>query len=157
MNRDTERNSFKNKVTIPNPLIIQILTYFVVMILCCITLLCCLWAAIVVISEGFVSIGGIPVIIFFAGYSSYVGILVSRYKSARVTYHENGFTVTHGRNSKSYSWEDMTKPKYFGMFQVLKLHDTNGRTIYTIHGNTRAAKKFIQKVGKEVGFTTDVF
>ncbi len=153
----SQKINYQGKVTIPNPLLHQILTYIVVLFFCCVTLVSCIWAVTLMTTEGFLSVGGVPVIIFFAGYSSYVGLLVLRYRAAKVTYGEKGFTITQRGNSTSYIWSDIMKTKYYGMFQVLKLSNAKGKTIYTIHGITRANKQFIQKIGKTVGFTTDVF
>ncbi|TRX54797.1 hypothetical protein FNH22_18730 [Fulvivirga sp. M361] len=155
--RGSEKKICRNRVTIPNPLLHQVLTYIVVLIFCCVTIVSCIWVVILVKTEGVLSIGGIPVIIFFAGYSSYIGLLILRYRTARVAYDDNCFTVTQGGNSTSYIWSEIMKTKYHGMFQVLKLLNAKGKTIYTIHGITRDNKKFIQKIGKTAGFTIDVF
>lgn len=145
------------KVDVPNPLFHQILTYLIVLIFGCITILSCIWVVILVKTEGLVSIGGIPVIIFFAGYSFYLGLLVVRYRATKVSYNSEGFTVIRGGNSTDYLWSEITKTKYHGIFQVLQLIDVQGKTVYTIHGITRDNKKFINKVGEEVGYTSDVF
>ncbi len=107
--------------------------------------------------EGLVSIGGIPVITFFAGYSAYVGLLVLRHITAAISYDKHGFTMTKRGDTEEYAWSTIAKTKYYGIFQVLRLSNANGNTIYTTHGVIRENRKFIQVVGDTVGYTSDVF
>ena len=158
--RDENKLIHKKEVkeyTLSNPLLHQVLTYIVVLFLFSIAILSSLWMVMLVKAEGLVAIGGIPVITFFAGYSAYVGIQLLRYKSNQVSYNENGFTVFKKGKAFHYAWQDVTKTKYHGTIQVLKLFNAKGKNIYTVHGITRANKKFINKAGEIVGFTTDVF
>ncbi|MBQ4820761.1 hypothetical protein [Aquimarina sp. MMG016] len=160
-----ERENYEKRIhkkggrayAIPNPLSHQIITYITVLSFCCITILSCIWMVTLIKTEGLVAVGGIPVITFFAGYASYVGLLVLRYRTAQVTYHKNGFIILKRGNTSSYSWSEIKKTKYHGMLRVLRLHNANGKNIYTIHGITRDNKKFIQEVNEIIGFSTDVF
>lgn len=148
----------KKENIIPNPIGHQVITYIIVTILICITILSVFWVITLAIQEGFLPlVSGIPIIIFFAGYASYIGLLVLRYRSAKVTYDTTGFTITSRGNLHSYDWSSITKTKYYGMFRVLRLSNNEGNTMYTIHGITRDNRKFIREVDKIIGYTTDVF
>ena len=107
--------------------------------------------------EGFLSIGGIPVITFFAGYGSYVGLVLIRYIGTKISYDKDGFTIIKKGNSVNYPWSQIAKTKYYGIFNVLRLFDAEGKTMYTIQGTTKSNKKFIQKISSAVGYTSDVF
>ncbi|WP_109300160.1 hypothetical protein [Aquimarina sp. AU474] len=160
MEENLESQTFRNserEYMVSNLVIHQIITYFVVLFLCSVTVFSCIWMLMIIKEEGFLSIGGIPVIIFFAGYSSYVGIQVLRFRTARVAYHQNGFSVTKNGNVSKYSWSEITKTKYYGIARVLRLFGNNGKTIYAIHGITRDNRKFMNKISETVGYTTDVF
>ncbi|MDH7447437.1 hypothetical protein [Aquimarina sp. 2201CG14-23] len=158
--KDTEkqiREQEAKEYTIQNPLLYQILTYTAVFIFCCLTILSIIWIITLVKTEGFLSIGGILVITFFTGYSSYLGLQVLRYKTAQVLYNEHCVTVIKRGKTSSYTWSEITKTKYHGMFRVLRLFNAKNENIYTIHGITPDNKKFIQKVGNTIGYTNDVF
>ncbi len=160
MEENSEKEILKKKGKeniIPNPLLHQLITYFIVLFLCGAFIWSCIWMLTIIKNEELMSIGGIPVIVFFTGYFSYVGIQVLRYRTARVTYHQNGFTVTKRGKTSSYTWSEITKTKYHGTVGVLRLFNADGKTIYTIHGITRDNRKFMNKISETVGYTTDVF
>jgi len=155
-----ERQIHKNKVTgdiILTPLFYRALTYIVVLVFCFITLFSILWMVTLIQKEGFLSIGGIPVITFFAGYGSYVGLVLIRYIGTKISYDKDGFTIIKKGNSVNYPWSQIAKTKYYGIFNVLRLFDAEGKTMYTIQGTTKSNKKFIQKISSAVGYTSDVF
>ncbi|MEO0528912.1 MAG: hypothetical protein AAFZ89_16890 [Bacteroidota bacterium] len=145
------------KQTIVKPLWHQVITYSVVLFFCAITICSVVWMINLLRTEGFPSIGGIPVITFFSGYSAYVGLLLLRYGVGEVTYDENGFTVNKKGDTSRYTWSDITKTKYYGILRVLRLFRADGRTVYAIHGQIRHHRTFINKISEKVGFTTDVF
>ena len=156
----SERQIQKNKVTgdiILTPLFYRILTYIVVLVFCFITIFSIFWMVILIQKEGFLSIGGIPVITFFAGYGSYVGLVLIRYIGTQIRYNKDGFTIIKKGNSVNYPWSQIAKTKYYGIFNVLRLFDAEGKTMYTIQGTTKSNKKFIQKISSAVGYTSDVF
>ncbi len=156
----SERQIQKNKVTgdiILNPLFLQLLTYVVVLVFCFITIFSIFWMVTLIQKEGFLSIGGIPVITFFAGYGAYVGLVLIRYIGTQIRYNKDGFTIIKKGNSVNYPWSQVAKTKYYGIFNVLRLFDAEGKTMYTIHGISKSNRKFIQRIGETVGYTTDVF
>ena len=97
--------------------------------------------------------GSLVLVFLGAGvaYISYIGILLAKFVPAKVEFNESQFHVSMKGSQTVYKWSEIASVKNYESSQILKLFDTNGKTISVVDHLTPGYKAFAEKVNEVVG------